>query len=69
MSTIETNGKAAAPHGDMVLESLREGIAREIRIHKALNNPIAIWRGGKVVWIAPEDIQIDEPAQNADNPA
>ena len=38
--------------GDAVMEALRR--------HKLLGNPVAEWRDGRVVWIAPEDIQIDD---------
>jgi len=29
-------------------------------MHKLLGNPIAIWRDDKVVWIPPEEIQIED---------
>ncbi len=28
--------------------------------HKKLNNPVAVWRGGKVVLLSPEEIFPDE---------
>ena len=28
--------------------------------HKRAGNPVAVWRDGQVVWIAPEDIPVDE---------
>ena len=27
------------------------------RLHKALGNPMATWKDGKVVWVQPEDIK------------
>jgi hypothetical protein len=43
-------------------ESIDRALARAVRDallrHKQAGNPIAVWRDGKVVWIAPEDIPI-----------
>jgi len=43
-----------------VLKALEAGSKEAVRIHKLLGNPVATWRDGKVVWIQPEDIQIDD---------
>ena len=38
-----------------------EDAARDARrLHKALGHPMATWRDGGVVWVQPEDIEIDE---------
>jgi hypothetical protein len=29
-----------------------------LRMRKRAGNPIAIWRDGKVVWLAPEEIPV-----------
>ena len=46
-------------------DAIREAIARGARIalieHKRAGHPIAVWRDSQVVWIAPEDIALDEP--------
>ena len=31
--------------------------------HKKLGNPIVVWKDGKVVWIPPEEIPVDDPGQ------
>jgi len=39
-------------------EAVREAVLR----HKRLGNPIAVWKNGRVVWIPPEEIEVDPPA-------
>ena len=36
-------------------------LAREdaLRLHKRMGKPIAVWEDGKVVWIPPEEIEVD----------
>lgn len=45
---------------------LQAAVNRELRIHKALGNPIVGIEGGEIVWTQPEDIVIedDEPARS-----
>ncbi len=40
--------------------AMKEAVAEAIARHKRLDNPIAVWKNGKAVWIAPEDIVIPE---------
>jgi hypothetical protein len=42
--------------------ALRKAVREAVQRHKKLGNPIATWRDGQVVWIAPEDIRVDEPS-------
>ena len=42
-----------------ILEALRLGVQDALRRHKQAGNPVAVWRDGQVVWIAPEDIPVD----------
>ncbi len=30
------------------------------RLHKQTGHPIAAWRDGRVVWIPPEEIEVDD---------
>jgi hypothetical protein len=48
--------------GEALLEAARD--AR--RFHKALGNPMATWADGRVVWVQPEDIRIDDEPPPAD---
>jgi hypothetical protein len=41
---------------DALARAVREALLR----HKRAGNPIAAWRDGQVVWIAPEDIPVEE---------
>ena len=46
--------------GRAIDEALREAARDARRFHKAIGNPMATWRDGRVVWVQPEDIQIDD---------
>jgi hypothetical protein len=46
--------------GRRVERAAQRGVRDVLRMHKLLGNPVATWRDGKVVWIAPEDIVIEE---------
>ena len=45
-------------------EGMDRALARAVRQallqHKRMGNPVAVWRDGKVVWIAPEEIVVSE---------
>jgi hypothetical protein len=45
---------------ELVTKALRKGVRDALRRHKQAGNPVCEWRDGKVVWIAPEDIKIDD---------
>lgn len=45
---------------DAELAALGDAVVRALRFHKSIGNPVAVSEGGKVVWIAPEDIVIPE---------
>ena len=40
---------------DAINRAVREALLR----HKQAGNPVADWRDGQVVWIAPEDIEVE----------
>ena len=46
--------------GSVIEAALREAVRDVLRRHKLLGNPAAEWRDGRVVWIPPEDILIDD---------
>lgn len=46
-----------------ILEALRLAVQEAILDHKRAGNPIAIWRNGRVEWIQPEDIPVEDPLQ------
>jgi hypothetical protein len=43
---------------DLIHQALTRSVRAALLRHKQAGNPVCIWRDGKVVWIAPEDIQI-----------
>ena len=45
--------------GAAIDRALREAAQDARRLHKAIGNPMATWREGKVVWVQPEDIVVD----------
>jgi hypothetical protein len=40
--------------------ALTRAVQQALLQHKRAGNPIAIWRDGKVVWIDPQEIQVQE---------
>ena len=48
-------------------EALREAARDARRLHKAFGRPMATWKDGQVVWVQPDDIQIDGPDQESDS--
>lgn len=48
-----------------MLQALREAVQEALRMHKRSGNPVAIWRDGRVQWIAPGDIPL-EPVPRED---
>jgi hypothetical protein len=45
---------------EAVGKAIRKGVQSALRVHKRLGHPIVTERDGKVVWIPPEEIQLDE---------
>ena len=43
-----------------VRQAIRKGVQEALRVHKRLGHPIVTERDGKVVWIRPEEIELDE---------
>ena len=48
--------------GDLpkIREAMARGVRAALRRHKQARNPVAIWRDGAAVWVAPEDIPVDD---------
>lgn len=50
--------------GTLIDEAMKKAVLDALRQHKRAGNPVAEWRNGRVVWVAPEDIVVDgETAQ------
>jgi type II secretory pathway component PulJ len=41
-------------------EALRRAVRQALLRHKRAGNPVAVWRDGRVQWIAPDDIPVAE---------
>ncbi|MDP3937870.1 MAG: hypothetical protein Q8R92_07015 [Deltaproteobacteria bacterium] len=41
---------------DALTRAVRDALLR----HKQAGNPVAEWRDGRVVWVAPEDIPVEQ---------
>jgi hypothetical protein len=44
---------------NLIENALARAVREALLRHKQAGNPIAVWRDGAVVWIAPEDIQVE----------
>jgi hypothetical protein len=56
--------------GRAIDDALREAARDARRFHKARGNPMATLVDGKVVWVQPEDIRVDDdglPSGNAES--
>ena len=42
-----------------ILAAMRRAVREALLEHKRLGNPIAVWREGRVVWLAPDEIPGD----------
>jgi hypothetical protein len=53
--------------GRAIDEALKEAARDARRLHKALGNPMANWKDGEVVWVQPEDIDVDDDSERRDS--
>ena len=52
--------------GEPVVAALRRAARSALLEHKRVGNPVASWRGGKVVIIPAEEIQVEETPTDSD---
>ena len=45
---------------EKISQSMGRAVQNALRMHKLLGQPIVIWRDGKVVWVPPEEIELEE---------
>lgn len=48
-----------------IQEAMNRGVREALLRHKQAHNPVATWRDGRVVWVAPEDIPVDDDERPA----
>jgi len=46
--------------GTAIDRALGRAVHEALQMHKRLGNPVAAWRNGKVVWIPPQQIAVEE---------
>lgn len=51
-----------------VCRAANEAVRQALQRHKLLGQSIVVWRDGKCVWIAPEDIQVPPAPDSSDAP-
>jgi hypothetical protein len=68
MSNHEPTVKELFEDGRAIDDALREAARDARRLHKALGNPMATWKDGQVVWVQPEDIQVDDEGSDPVSP-
>lgn len=57
---LDATKNLVGEHRETLLKIFRLAVRSALLDHKRAGNPIAVSRGGEVVWIQPEDIVIDE---------
>jgi predicted ABC-type ATPase len=67
MSDTEPTITELFDEGTAIDQALRDAARDARRFHKAIGNPMATWEDGKVVWVQPEDIVVDAPAETNDD--
>ena len=46
--------------GRAIDRALREAVREALLRHKKLGESIVIWKDGKVVWVPPEEIEVED---------
>lgn len=47
-------------NGTLIDLALKQAVQEALLRHKQAGNPVVAWRDGKIVWIPPEEITIQE---------
>ncbi len=51
---------------EQISRAMGKAVQDTLRMHKLLGQPIVIWRDGKVVWVPPEEIELEENGHGSD---
>ena len=49
---------------ELIIEGVKEAVARALDRHKKLGEPVAVWKDGKVVMLKPSQIPSRSRRQN-----
>lgn len=55
------DAKALFADGREIDTALAKAVRAALLEHKRAGNPIAVWQDGRVVWIPPQEIDVEEP--------
>jgi isoaspartyl peptidase/L-asparaginase-like protein (Ntn-hydrolase superfamily) len=47
--------------GKPIDDAVNRAVEDALLDHKRAGNPVCVWRDGQVVWVAPEDIPVEDP--------
>ena len=47
-------------YSDAIDKAFKKAVKDALLKHKQANNPVAIWRGGKIVLLQPDEIILDQ---------
>ncbi len=60
MSETKKNIDEFFSNGNEIDEALQEAVKKALLQHKKAGNPVVSWKDGKIVWIQPEDIPVED---------
>ena len=43
-----------------ILNAMKEAVREALLRHKRAGNPVAAWRDGRVVWIQPDELRVED---------
>lgn len=47
-------------NGSEIDEALQQAVKEALLKHKKAGNPVVSWKDGKIIWIQPEDIPVED---------
>ncbi|MCF6153112.1 MAG: hypothetical protein E3K38_12650 [Candidatus Kuenenia stuttgartiensis] len=47
-------------NGREIDEALQQAVKEALLKHKKAGNPVVSWKDGKIIWIQPEDIPVED---------
>ena len=45
---------------EKLMTAVNQAVHNTLRVHKLLGQPVVVWKDGKVVWVPPEEIEIQD---------
>ncbi len=60
MSKTKKNIDEYFHNGSEIDEALQQAVKEALLKHKKAGNPVASWENGKIVWIQPEAIHVED---------